>query len=383
MIASPEVAIVYRFLPEWRLKFFCKLREELATRSIRLRLIYGKCTPRQERQKSAHRLKWGAEVDVNWGIPVRNRFWNVGNYELVWQHLPHHLRPELLILMQESSIISNYPAALRQVLRGKKVALWGHGTNRNEGAHSLANRFKSLYSGRADWWFAYTSGVAEQLRKAGFPADRITVVENAIDTEELFAATQNVTPCEIDRLRRDTGLSEGPIGLFCGAMYPGKKIGFLTQACDRIRELVPNFQMILLGSGGDAPLAQEFAERRPWAHYLGPKYGTGRAPYFLMSDLFLMPGSVGLAVLDCFATGTPLITTASGAHGPEIEYLDDGIDGIISPPSLDGYVSAVLSALQSEHLQRLKSACRAKATRYTVENMAHRFAQGIEEALTT
>ena len=165
-------------------------------------------------------------------------------------------------------------------------------------------------------------------------------------------------------------------------MYAEKRLDFLTEACDRIRARIPDFEMLFLGTGSDAPIVKRFAESRPWVHYVGPRYGTERVPYFLVSDVFLMPGLVGLAVLDCFALGTPLLTTNFRYHSPEIEYLEPGVDGIVSEDSLDGYVSAVVEVLESKELrQGLKLGCQRKSRRYTTANMVGRFAQGIENAL--
>ena len=381
--ASAEVAIIYRFLPQWRVAFFCGLREALATRNIRLRLYYGKNPPQLPGKTKQHRLKWGNEVDLDWGTAIPNRLWNIRKYELVWQQLPNEVfDADLIILMQENSLLSNYAAGLRGTLRGKKMALWGHGLNHQEDAFSLGNLFKRLYSTRVDWWFAYTQAVANRLARLGFPIERITVVDNAIDTVELMAAAQRVTPQQLDGLRRELGLGGGPVGIYCGAMYPDKRLDFLIQACERVRERVPSFEMLFLGTGSDAPVVQRFAEGRPWVHYVGPRYGADRVPYFMVSDVFLMPGLVGLAVLDCFALETPLLTTDFPYHSPETEYLEPGVDSIVSENSLDAYVSAVVEVLRSEELQqRLKLGCRQKARRYTTENMVNKFSHGIQNAL--
>jgi L-malate glycosyltransferase len=380
--APSEVAIVYRFLPEWRVAFFEGLRAALATQNIRLRLYYGK-NPSQGNGTKKHRLKWGNEVDLEWATAVHNRLWNVAKYELIWQQLPRELfAADLIVFMQESSLLSNYAAAARASLGGKKTAFWGHGVNHQEGAASLGNLFKRYYSTHVNWWFAYTQAVADRIAALGFPAEHITVVDNAIDTDALIAAAKRVTPVELTALRHELNLGNGPIGIYCGAMYPDKRLAFLTEACEKIRCLVPGFEMLFLGTGSDASIVKQFAETRPWVHYVGPKYGTDRVPYFLLSDVFLMPGLVGLAVLDCFALGTPLLTTDFPFHSPEIEYLQPGVDGIVSGNSLGAYVAAVAEVLNSRELQeRLKQGCRQKSQRYTNANMVQRFAGGIVAAL--
>jgi glycosyltransferase involved in cell wall biosynthesis len=381
--APSEGAIVYRFLPQWRVAFFDGLRDALAARNIRLRLYYGKNPPETNGRARPTRLKWGNEVDLDWATPIRNRLWNVRKYELIWQQLPSEVfNADLIILMQENSLLSNYTAGLRATLSGKKTAFWGHGVNHQENAASIGNMVKRLYSTHVDWWFAYTQTVADQLTHIGFPADHITVVDNAIDTAELIAAAQRVTPQQLDDLRKDLNLGNGPIAIYCGAMYREKRIEFLTQACDRIRRQISGFEMLFLGTGSDASIVKQFTESRPWAHYVGPRYGSDRVPYFLISDVFLMPGVVGLAVLDSFALGTPLLTTKLPNHGPEIEYLQPGVDGIVSDDSLDAYVSAVVDVLGSRELQEcMKQGCLRKSQRYTTANMVGRFASGIFAAL--
>jgi hypothetical protein len=155
---SAEVCIVYRFLPQWRVEFFNGLRAALAAENINLNLLYGKNLPQRAEKKTSYRLKWGNEVDLDWATPVPNRRWNVGKYELVWQDLSDQaLEADLTIFMQESSLLSNYVTGLKRKLRGRKVALWGHGLNHQEGSRSLPNRFKEMYTTRVDWWFAYTN----------------------------------------------------------------------------------------------------------------------------------------------------------------------------------------------------------------------------------
>jgi glycosyltransferase involved in cell wall biosynthesis len=383
--ATPaEVAIIYRFLPQWRADFFCGLREALASQNIRLRLFYGKNPPQPPDKPARHRLKWGNEVDLGWGTAVPNRLWNIGKYELVWQRLPNEVfDADLIILMQENSLLSNYTAGLRQMLRGKKVALWGHGLNLQEDDRSLGNLFKRLYSTRVDWWFAYTRGVADRVARLGFPTERITVVDNAIDTLALIAEAQRVTPSQLGSLRGELGLGEGPVGIFCGAMYREKRLDFLLEACEIVRYSLPSFEMIFIGAGPDASKVINFCAQHQWAHYVGPQFGSDRIPYLKIADIFLMPGLVGLVLLDCFAVEKPFVTTRYALHSPEIEYLIDGENGLITENTIDSFVSGVLGVLSLPDLQsNLKQGCQKAAIRYSLENMIRNFSEGIEKALS-
>lgn len=87
-----------------------------------------------------------------------------------------------------------------------------------------------------------------------------------------------------------------------------------------------------------------------------------------MSKLLLMPGLVGLSVPDSFVLQTPAITTDYPFHSPEIEYLENGISGIISQNNLQSYARAVIDLLQndSKRLQIVEGS-KAAATKYTLD----------------
>ena len=97
-----------------------------------------------------------------------------------------------------------------------------------------------------------------------------------------------------------------------------------------------------------------------------------------------MPGLVGLAVLDSFALGVPLVTTAYPYHSPEIVYLKNDSNGYIASEweNPREYAKIVASLLADENRQlRLIENGRRDLPNYSVEKMSQRFAQGIIQSL--
>jgi glycosyltransferase involved in cell wall biosynthesis len=167
-------------------------------------------------------------------------------------------------------------------------------------------------------------------------------------------------------------------------MYSDKRLPFLLEACQLIRQRVPDFEMIFMGAGVDVGLVTEAARWHSWMKFVGPKFDQDKVPYFMLSKLFLMPGVVGLAILDAFALGVPMVTTAVSGHGPEIDYLNDGRNGVMvqQAESPVAYAEAVTELLKNEEeRQLLVAGCRAAAEVYTVENMVEKFATGVKQAL--
>jgi glycosyltransferase involved in cell wall biosynthesis len=117
---------------------------------------------------------------------------------------------------------------------------------------------------------------------------------------------------------------------------------------------------------------------------LGPRFGAEKVELMRLGKLFLMPGLLGLAILDAAAAGLPTITTAYPWHSPEIAYLDDGVSGLMvrdwqDPRSYADAVTALL--LDRPRLNAMAAAACAMVDYYSVEAMAERFAKGVLAAL--
>ena len=370
---AKNVAIVLPIFSHFRLQLFLQLRDILARDDIHLELIYGKASDTV--------LYKQAEVD--WASPKRNHEFDLFGKQLIWQALSANAyTADLAIIIQENRYLSNHLLLWRRHRAGLPTAFWGHGLNHQARPNSVGNLIKKSYVSKVDWWFAYTKGVAALIEGMGYPAERITVVQNAIDTRELMAARKHVKPEEAAALKDLMHVGEGPVGIYCGRLYDEKRIPFLLAACKQIRAQVPNFHMIVIGTGPDAPLVEKFEANHPWLHYVGACYDSDRARYFSLANIFMMPGLVGLAVLDAFALGTPMITTKYPYHSPEIEYLVNGENGIITPNTLEDYVAAVVAALKNpEKLEEMKRRCLEDAGIYTIEQMSQNIGQGIKLAL--
>lgn len=375
--ATPErartVVVVQRRLTHYRTGFFDALREALAADGFALRLVVGEPTE-AERSKGD-----GGQLD--WAEPAPCRY--LADGRLCWQDLrPWLANSGHLVLTQENKLLANWWLLPRQAARGRlpRVALWGHGRNRQASgalAHA-AQRPKAWLSRRADWWFAYTRSSAEQVLADGVPADRITVLNNAVDTRALQQQVEGARALPRAELRRSLGVGSGPLALFIGSLYADKRLDLLLEAALRIRAAVPAFELVIAGAGPDAAAIEQRTAALPWVHRVGPVAGTRKAEWLTAADLMLNPGAVGLAVVESFAAALPLVVMRGALHGPEIDYLESGRNALITEPTVDAYADAVLATLSDEALaQRLRAGCRAAARVYTQESMVRRFRDGM------
>jgi glycosyltransferase involved in cell wall biosynthesis len=366
-----KAVIFYRFLPQYRADFYNKLHDELAKEGVELSLIYGKSIDGNSLKKD--------EIDLPWATYVQHKIFKIAGIDFIWQpYLKYAKGMDLVIVEQANKLIINYLLIFYRYFSKFKLAQWGHGRNMQINDKSFANSFKRRLITACDWWFPYTEGVKQYIIDNGFDGDKITVVQNAIDTVGLSKEYDAINESEVTALKQTLSIDSDNIGLYCGGIYAEKRVEFLIEACDNIRLQVPDFNMVIIGSGTDAFKFKEAQNTRAWLHYLGSKFGAARVPYFKMSSVFLMPGLVGLAILDCFATKTPMITTTYPFHSPEIEYLSNNENGIITANNMESYVAGVVSVLMDKtKLQRLVNGCEKARTIYNNENMVNNFKNGI------
>lgn len=370
------VIFQYRLL-HYRTKLFEMLRKDCAERGIDLNLVHGQASRRESVKKDEGKLPWAHTV--------KNRFWEVGERDIVWQPFPSALKDaDLVVVMQESRILSNYPLLLSRIWSSRKVAYWGHGKNFQSDAPSgLRERWKNFMIGRVDWWFAYTQMTVDILKQAGFPQAQITRLDNAIDTNGFKADLASWGESDITAEKTRLGIAlTAPVGLFCGSLYPDKRIELLIESSDIIRQQVPDFALIVIGDGPSMPQMREAAASRPWMHLMGVRKGREKALYFLMGDVMLNPGLVGLHIVDAFCSGLVMMTTHTARHSPEVAYLRDGENGVYAGDTPEAYSRAVLVVIKdASRLQKMQQTCLADSERYTLENMVSLFADGIERAV--
>ncbi len=371
-----KVVIIQRIIPHYRVDFYDALSSRLASNNIKLEIIYG--------QESKGTVPKSVKYNRTWAIKITNLYVSFLGKEVVWQPAKKYIdNADLVIVEQANRLLFNYYLLLCGKLFGLKVAFWGHGKNfQSSNNSSFLEGFKRVMSIHSDWWFAYTEKSAQLVELIGFDALKITNVQNSIDTTALKHAKKKVSISQAEEVKGRLGMVSENIAIYCGGLYEEKKIKFLIESCKKVQKNIPDFNIIIIGDGPDSELVVNFSKENQWVHYLGEIIGDERVCYFAISKILLMPGLVGLAVLDSFALEVPMITTDLPIHSPEFEYLYNGFNGIVTKFDVDEYSQAVSSILLDEQCYlTLIAGCKESSEKYTINNMADNYSNGIISAL--
>lgn len=362
------VAFVQRRLPQYRVPLLQAMRTRLAARGIALRFLHGPASPDEQSRRDAGTLAWAE--------PLPARYLAGGR--IVWQPFLHRVAGcALVIVSQENKLVHNV-LALADPRRRAALAFFGHGRNLQADApHSAREWFKRQTTRRADWWYAYTQGSADIVAAAGFPRERITVVDNAIDTTALHVAIARAREHGTAANRRALGLPEqGPLVVFIGSLHADRHVPRLVDLATGLRRARPDVHVAVAGDGPQRPRVDAAAASGA-LHALGAVDDARKATLLATCDLVLNPGAVGLGVLDAFAAGVPMVTAADARHGPEVAYVEHGHNGLVVPDA--DLLPAVLQLLDDgAERERLGAGAMAAGRAYTIERMSERFCAGIE-----
>jgi len=364
-------------MTEYRVPMFEALRRRLAEEGISLKVIYGTPTEKEKARND--------EGSLSWAVRIPCHYFKLGSIAIVSQKIPNRLLSghDLIIIPHENSFIFNYWLLLARLIGRTKIAYWGHGANfQSLHATSLRERFKSWHARHVDWWFAYTSLSKQKVIASGFPEDRITCLNNAVDTGKLIEWRKSIDDSERRSLRRRLGFRGDKVGVFIGSFHRDKRLDFLFSSADELRKRLPDFELLLIGDGFLRPGVRNFVAERSWAHWAGAKHGREKALYLSLGKVMLNPGLVGLGILDSFGMGIPMVTTDCGVHSPEIAYLESGRNGLLTEEGLAAFTEGAFGLLNDpEKQEKLAGACREDAEKYTLGNMVENFCQGITSAL--
>lgn len=373
--AGAKVAIIHPWFPQYREAFFAALQEQCASAGIELSVFYGDPPPEWSDR--------GDSVSNPLATHLRTRFFSVGQRSLGLKSLRefHRAGPyDLVILEQAIRNLESYVLLLSPRYQ-RKIAWWGHGKTYTEAKPTHEERLKTWLTRFGCWFFAYTEGGARAVASGGFPMDSISAVGNSIDTTSLSADLASVRDVELTRFRTENDLRD-KTALFMGGLDASKRLPFLFEAARAVHQQMPDFRLLIVGNGQLRAATEKFAAEHPWCIYLGSRFGSDKALPMRASQVLVMPGRVGLAAVDSFAAGLPIVTTAWPFHAPEFDYLTPGINAVVSKDTPYDYATSLAGLLASPNeLESLKLSCLNLAPKYSIESMTSRFFDGIVSAL--
>ncbi len=366
-----RVVVVHPFVQAYRRALYEALARRLAEDGRELTVVWNTPPPRVAGRQDS--------VTASWTRSAPTRWITVGGRDIGYRRLGGlHLDPtDLVIVEQALKNIETYRLLLPRKAN-PRVAMWGHGRTYSVSQPEPIAWLKQWLTRRSQWFFAYTDAGARHVVEHGFPADRVTVVTNTIDTDGLRRDLAAVDPSQVADFARTQRLNPGRTALFLGGVDDAKGIGFLLAAAERAARLMPGFVLLV---GGTEDLAHQVAavERAGGpVRLLGRLDGRHKALALATCDVLAVPQWVGLVAVDSLVAGRPIVSTVHPSHAPEAEYLTDGTTWLRARHDVDSYAHALVGLLSDDDRRTaMRSACRTASADYSLNRTADAFADGI------
>ena len=288
-----RLAVQQRVLPAYRAPFFEALAGEC---QAGLSVFAGQPLP-EENTTPARRLE-SAEY-----FPAHN--WNFlhtpSPFYQCWQANGRawleHWQPDVLVIEGNPRTPSSRSLRRWMQQRQRPVLGWGLGAPALTGIwkyYRQATRRSFLRP--LDGMIAYSRRAAQEYADLGFSPERIFVAPNAVQPRPTWPLPA-----------RPQTFTGKPQVLFVGRLQPRKRIDHLLHAC---AALPPALQpeLVIVGDGPARPGFEELARAvYPAARFTGARPGAELEAFFRAADLFVLPGTGGLAAQQAMSYGLPVI----------------------------------------------------------------------------
>jgi glycosyltransferase involved in cell wall biosynthesis len=279
--------------------------------------------------------------------------------------------PDALIVEANPRYLATSSAVKWMHAQGKPVIGWGLGSPPPSSWFAGLRRSARLrFLRQFDALISYSARGAEQYTALGFPTDRIYVATNATAPAPSF-------PMPV----RPDGFGERPVVLYVGRLQARKRLDDLIRACAALPESLQP-RLVIVGDGPEREKLESLAGLiYSSTEFAGAKFGVDLAPYFTAADLFVLPGTGGLAVQEAMSYGLPVIVARG--DGTQDDLVRPGNGWQIPNEDYPALLSALQDALSGPaRLRRMgKESCRIVAEEINIEKMVGVFMEVVNSVL--
>jgi glycosyltransferase involved in cell wall biosynthesis len=226
-----------------------------------------------------------------------------------------------------------------------------------------AVRLRNHWLADADAFVAMSRCIADEMRAAAMPAERIALIPHGVDTGRFHPAA----PDERAALRSALGLPTGVLAVYTGRLLRGKGLETLIEAFASAAMAETHLHLALVGSGaGQALSNEEELRRNVEARGLATRVVfTGRlddvSDHLRAADLFVFPSvfeALGISLIEAAACGLPAIGSRTGGI---VDVIEDGSSGRLVTPGRPDELAAALRTLAGDAAARAEMGRRGRA----------------------
>jgi len=244
--------------------------------------------------------------------------------------------PDVLI-MEANPRYLHSPGAIRWMRRrGRPVIGWGLGSPEADGSLARVRTvLRRHFIRRFDAMITYSTLGAKEYDSLGYPSSRIFIAPNAARPKPKHPMPE----------RGEEFRAGQPVIAFVGRLQSRKRIDTLIRACDMLEGNLRPLLWII----GDGPQCSQLKalanEIYPLTEFHGAQHGQDLEKRLRLADLFVLPGTGGLAVQEAMAFGLPVIVGES--DGTQSDLVRDENGWLLSENRAEILAKTIKAALSN------------------------------------
>ncbi|MCL6446930.1 MAG: DUF1957 domain-containing protein [Armatimonadetes bacterium] len=219
---------------------------------------------------------------------------------------------------------------------------------RNQGIYTDLQRRIHLREGQlaneADLVITCSNYMAEEVKNLfGVPRDRVRVIPNGVDPENLAQKRDGRMDCRLKRKKWTQ-----PVVLFFGRLVPEKGVQVLLEALPAVAGRVPGVRLTIAGKGPYEGYLRNLAGRLGVlgrVDFVGYVDDQGRNRLLEQGWAAAFPSlyePFGIVALEAMAAGVPVVVSDTGGLS---DIITHGVDGYKAPPGREDLLAYYLSEL--------------------------------------
>jgi hypothetical protein len=259
------------------------------------------------------------------------------------QVLGVYFRPGILrVLREQQSDVTVFSATPREWSQlfamvwgralGRKSVVWGM-FHRVGGPRRFTTSYFRLLAKFANRCLTYTRVGAMQIVGQGVSKSSVRVVGTAIDEQEIFRHTVTMTVDQLRQFKLNNDIEGKRIILQVVRLSRVKRPELLIHAMRILLQQRDDVMAVIIGDGEMRSELEQLAAAfgiEQSIRFLGAIYDERQlCPWYLSSDVFVVPTFLGLSGHHAMSYGLPVVTDDSlDQQGSEFEILADGLNGM-------------------------------------------------------
>ena len=290
---------------------------------------------------------------------------NIGKFKLYWQKnllsIINKIKPDKIIM---SGQVGNLTSWIVAYLYKQKVYTWqcGYEYNKSPIKDIIQKQYLKLFKHH----LAYHTGAKKFLLKYKIPENKISILHNTINEQGLKKATYDESRAYIcDQLKIDIN---SKILLYVGTVLEEKK---LTLLIDMMEYLSNDYKLVIIGNGPFLETIRTLSKNNTNIFLLGSKFDDKHF-YFAGSDLFLLPGTGGLALNEAIFYNLPILS--GYADGSAEDLVIDDFNGYRIDKKNPKEISEIVEKIfKNDTIEKFKKNTIVLLNKYSFNKYIERF----------